>query len=382
MLTKSALIWQFVLLLLGVVVAPIAGAQVNNPPALTRDQIARLVDAALPAIIKPDNNVELVTQLFSATLGTPLSKSFNPAKAASDPAIFGRLPPTYAPDCQRFDTPTGNAAQGDCSASRGDPSGKDPYTLLAFSKNMGVGNIKFIKRAQEVNLDPMTLKGVTLPDQDAYNAALKFLGGTFGLPMNEIPVPPASTPTNALQVKNPIPVSTLTIGFSPNANRDPVGIQKVVTIQRGLFVGIKDPAGGPGLPYVPAPGRATVLLNDNGVQAALVSDWQELRVPPDAQSFASNAKSRGQLVEEMTDDLFTEAPESIAIIAVLIGLSSDWRGTFGYLVPAVQVFVAPLSGDLTPDELQKQLESKGPSTAGFVRQYALYRGAPGSNTQR
>jgi hypothetical protein len=382
MFRKHSVVWQAVSVLVAVAVAPTAYAQVIGPRPLTRDEIAKQVGASLPPIILPDGNSDLVMRLFSAKLGTPLSKSFNPAKAASDPAIFGRLPPAYAPDCQRFGTPTGDADQGDCRASRGDASGKGPYTLLSFSKNLGVGNIKFLKRAQEVDLDPSTLKSVTLPDADAYDHALKFLGGTFGVPLNEIPVPPAATPTNALRVQNPIPVSSLTIGFSPEANLKPVTIQKVVTIQRGLFVGIADPAGGPGLPYVPAPGKATVLLDDSGIQGALVSDWQELRRPPDADLFAKNAKTRQQLIDEISDDLFTEAPESIAIIAVLVGLASDWRGTFGYLVPAIQVFVAPLSGDLTPDELQKLIANQGPSTGGFVRQYPLYHGAPGSNLQR
>jgi hypothetical protein len=49
---------------------------------------------------------------------------------------------------------------------------------------------------------------------------------------------------------------------------------------------------------------------------------------------------------------------------------SDWRGSFGYLVPAVQVLVTPIKGDLTDAELAALFEQKV-GTAGFIKEYSL-----------
>lgn len=188
----------------------------------------------------------------------------------------------------------------------------------------------------------------------AYEKATSFLGSAFGLPLNELP------PTNA----DRLPVKDLTIGFDDKTGVPPVVIQKVVMLRRGLklptpFV---DPETKRTLTHVPAPGMARVALDANGnVVNAVVSNWLELRRDA-AHIDPKNAKSRDELVQEIARDLANDGGGAVGIIAILIGLSAENRGDYGYLLPAVQVFVNPGGRDTEPP---------GPTTGGIVREYSL-----------
>ena len=51
---------------------------------------------------------------------------------------------------------------------------------------------------------------------------------------------------------------------------------------------------------------------------------------------------------------------------MLIGLSSDFHGSFGELLPAVKVFVSPVGRD--PEEGAQSIQG---TTAGYVAEFAL-----------
>jgi hypothetical protein len=143
----------------------------------------------------------------------------------------------------------------------------------------------------------------------------------------------------------------------------PMVIQKLVSIPRGLRVDLQDPASGRSLPFVPAPGVAKVLFDASGIANVMLENWQELKVDPTLT--ARNAKSRNELITEIAQDLFADGGARIANVSAHIVYGSDWRGTFGYLVPAVRVYVAPASGNLNNDQLKQILHEKI-GTAGIV----------------
>jgi hypothetical protein len=152
-------------------------------------------------------------------------------------------------------------------------------------------------------------------------------------------------------------------------NINPIVIQKLVRIPRGLRVDLPpDPTSGRSLPYVPAPGVAKVLFDANGMAGMMVEDWQELRTDPTLN--AGNAKKRSDLVREIAEDLLADGGGRIANVSAHIVFGSDWRGTFGYLVPAVRVYVAPVVGTLNADQFD-EIERGKIGTAGIVREYAL-----------
>ncbi|MCW5624129.1 MAG: hypothetical protein KIT73_05350 [Burkholderiales bacterium] len=335
-----------------------ASAQTNSAPP-SKDELARLLTEVLPPVIGGDNS-ELVNILLKAKLGVPLSKSFDLARATQ--GVFGRTVPVFAPDCQRSGTPQGEPDAGDCVASRGDEGGAGAYTRLAFSKNLGVGNIRVLKRPAVQEQTPEDLKPVKLSDADAVLRARTFLAQTLGLPQEEMPVAPAGA-------KNPLPVRSLHIAFTADSKLPPVAIQKSVLIRRGFQIsGLKDPASGQDVPWIPGPGRAIVNLDDSGVMGAAVMDWQELRFDPNLDPRL--AKSRSELIAEIAEDLFNENDGRVVALSTMLVLSSDWRGSYGLLLPAVQVFVAPVRGDLSNEQVRALA---GQATAGFVREYALVK---------
>ncbi len=91
-------------------------------------------------------------------------------------------------------------------------------------------------------------------------------------------------------------VKTLTLaqnaaaGAGPRANES-IPFQKHVFIQRQAMVGVD------GLPYVRLPGRAVVLVDDGGVEGALVDGWGD--VAPDPRAKPEAALGRRALVDQM-----------------------------------------------------------------------------------
>ncbi len=120
------------------------------------------------------------------------------------------------------------------------------------------------------------------------------------------------------------------------------------------------------LTHVPLPGKAIVAVDDTGVAGAIVDGWQELRVDP--KMSADQAKSGDDLIDEIAEDLFNDGIRSVNRLNFHVAIASDWRGSFGLLLPAVQVDVSPVAHDLSEDQ-QKQLQ--GQATAGIVKEYSL-----------
>lgn len=329
----------------------------TDPRPPSRAELVKQIGDWLPGLIGSSNS-ELVDKLINAKMGSPLSRSFDAAKAVK--AVFGRTTPTYAPDCKQLFTPTGDIDPGECMATRGQRGGTGAFTRLSFSKHLGLGSIKYLKRPADGSVLPSNLKPVKLSDADAYAQALTFLQTNFGLPPEEIPQPPAGA-------KNPLPVKNLVLawGDKPGTGGS-VPVRKLVLVQRGFFVDIKGSGGQQDLPWVQGPGQARVLLDDTGIQQAVIRNWQELRANPAVDP--KNAKSRSELIEEIADDLLGENVVPIETMRFTIVLSGTPAGSFGLLLPAVRMTAAPV-----PNDLGEAGQASAVSTAGFVREYALVR---------
>jgi hypothetical protein len=363
MLTLHARLWHVVAAATVLTAAQAALAQedpIPDPKPPTREEIAGMLEKALPSIIGSDN-AGLVAKLLAPRLGKPLSQGFSAATATR--RVFGTAQPTLTPDCAVLLTPTGDPDPGECTAYRGAEAGGKGYTRLSYSKHMGLGTVKLLKRPTDVSVTPAGLKPVQLPDADAYARATNFLTSAFGLPGEEIPVPPEDA-------KNPYPVRSLSLGYGDvGRSKGSTAIRKVVTIQRGLFVDLRDRTGKSVLPWVQAPGRAIVVLDDGGIRQATVLRWSELR--PNPRTDAKLAKTRSALVEEMAEDLLHVNRAPIASLKAMIVItearvSSASQGTFGYLLPAVRLSVSPVPSALLEDDQAKQY-----STAGYLREYPL-----------
>lgn len=356
----SAKRWGALVALAAFAMPPAARAGDEPPPdprPPSRSELVQQIDAALPGMIASANS-ELVDKLIHAKMGSPLSRSFDAAKAVK--AIFGRTPPTFAPDCKQLFTPTGDVDTGACMATRGQRGGQGAFTRLGFSKHLGLGTIKYLKRSADGSVTPASLAPVKLTDSQAYAQALAFLQGTLGLPPEEVPQPPAGA-------KNPLPVRNLVLAWAdkPGAGGS-VAVQKVVLIQRGFFVDLKGSGGGRDLPWVQGPGQARVLLDDSGIQQAVIRGWQELRANPAVDP--KNAKTRSELVDEIANDLLGENVVPIASMRFTIALTGVPAGSFGLLLPAVRMTASPV-----PADLSEAGQAEAVSTAGFVREYALVK---------
>jgi hypothetical protein len=96
----------------------------------------------------------------------------------------------------------------------------------------------------------------------------------------------------------------------------------------------------------------------------MVRDWLELRRHPGIDP--ANAKSRSALIAEMAADLEAINKIPIAKMSTQVVISSVPMGTSALLLPAVQLFAAPIIRDPTEEEQQAAW-----STAAFVREYNL-----------
>lgn len=335
-------------------------------PALAQAREVRSLEAMkaavrenLPAFLsKPE---DVVGQLLNVPLATPLSRSFDQAKAID--AVFGDGSVAVATDCRRRATPAGEADQGDCVASNGRDAGKGAYSVLSFSKNMGNGNIKFLKRPLvDDALTPEKLPTAKLSDEAAMDRAMGFLQSAFGLALEEIPTPPEGA-------KGSLVRNLAIAGATPTGGAvNPLIIQKVVHLQRGfpLQVPFVDPATGQILSHVRGPGEVIVAVDDTGVVGATVDGWQELRKDP-AMS-AKNAKSLTSLIDEIAEDLFNNGVREFDQMRFHVHVGSDWRGGFGILLPAVSVALTTVPHELSEDQ-QAQLALR--STAGLITDYSL-----------
>ena len=149
------------------VLAQTTGGIIGSGP-LPPETISRFVDSALPPLLTQDNSA-LAKQLLSPTLAPTLPQTFSLTKAVG--ATFGRLPPTYASDCQRSVTDAKEPDQGECTLTNGSPDGAGQLIVFKFSKNLGVGNIRFFKRTPvNANITPDTLKRGGTPSSKIFRA--------------------------------------------------------------------------------------------------------------------------------------------------------------------------------------------------------------------
>lgn len=350
-----------------------AWAQSRDDVVLDIKQIEEIVAGAMPPVVQ-ESNTDLVKALSAAKLAPPLSQSFDLKRVQT--AVFGRNTAARAADCDRAKTPAGEADDGDCTLTRGTPEGNGAFVFLSVSKNLGNGNIKILKRPNgpaEGGLENWPKPAATkLTDAQALDAALAFATETLGLPKSELPVPPSS-PTAGFK----LPVRTLALGAGETEkSSEIIAVQKVVTLQRALEIpALKDPASGRSLTQVLAPGRAVLVLDDTGVQQVHVANWHELVANPKLDP--ALAKSRQQLVQEIAQDLLDEGLTNISSVKILIGLNDGYPNPDDpnspqcarcfVIDPSLIVSVTPVAKAQRPTSSQ--------STAGFVRQYSLLKGA-------
>lgn len=326
----------------------------------TEDEWKSMLDEALPKeVITEDYQKlqDLVRRLLSAKLGTPLSESFSQSTAIK--TIWPRGGYKMSSDCRTTTTSEGDIDPGECSVIQGTPSSAALFKELRYSKNMVLGNVSYLYRKALKEISPDSLSEIKMTDEEAYEKALSFLNKVFGLTMAEIPVAPKDA-------KVPLPVKTIAMGWGdPKGETGNVPVEKIVMLQRGLSVEFPEVYN-----WLPGPGRAMVILDDNGVKEAVIRNWVELKPHPNADP--QNAKTRFELLEEMTEDLFHYNKGPVSSVNIRIALSTvpsePSESGIGLMLPAIQVLVSPVPGELSEEE-----QAKVWTTAGFIREYSMVR---------
>lgn len=346
---------------LPLLVAPAAQAQSRQ------DDLQKRVAAALSAAM-PGGPGEIVGKLANLRPDGAISRNFNLGTVSQ--AVFRRTTPNVAPDCRQTQTPQKEPDEGLCTldaGARDDPTGA--YVMLAYSKNIGLGNVRYYRRpafkAGDETEPPAQLK---ISDDDAFKQALAF-AELVGVPKSEIPEFPAGAK---------LPVRTLGAGTeaSPGKEARRYELQKVVVLPRALVVpgGLgRDPATGRQLNHVLVPGQAMVAVNDTGVQFARVDGWSDAQMDPKLDP--KLVKSASALVNEITEDLYNEGVRRVGTLSILISLRKAYPNpddpnppicpVCGVLRPAVKVIVSqPAVERFTGSE-------KLVAAPGLVREYDL-----------
>lgn len=359
---------RFAALIAATLASTMALAQ-TPPRDPAKEELRAQIGAALTAVLG-DSSRAVVERLSEVKPDGAISRNFDAGKVSA--ALFGRLPRRVASDCQTTVTPTKEADTGQCIIDSGDrDSETGAYTALAFSKNIGIGQIEFVRRAA---FDP---KGEALPmpvrlsDAEAYAKALQFLE-LVGVPKSEIPELPKGVPP---------PVRSLVVGTVDEKGEpgSPIAIQKVVSVPRAFAVPklLTDPLTGKALDHVLAPGGALVAVGDGsvytGIQFASVEGWSDAQMDPKLDPRL--AKSTAALTEEITEDLYAEGVRKIGTLSVLIAFRRAYPNpddpnpplcpVCGLLLPAVQVIVSQLGADPT------ETSEKAFAAPGVVREYDL-----------
>ncbi|MEC9341352.1 MAG: hypothetical protein VX663_07715 [Pseudomonadota bacterium] len=365
-LPRIAQIVFFSSLVIGV---PVAVAEDPPPPddprPPSRDEVIALVERALPSLISEDNS-GLVKSLLAARLGKPVSENLNVVGSLRDARVFGpRSRPSFDEECSRGFTESGDPSPDPCYARLGEQAGKGAYREFSWSKHLGHGDVKFLRRDADGTVEPSDLKPVSLSDEAAYQTAMAFVVELMGVPPEEL-ISPDELPDGAS-----LPVRSLAIGsVNEKGEKSSVEAYKMVQLPRALKVDLVDPASGRALPRVPATGEAFVLMNDAGVWQAGVRRWRALspeQVDP------AQAKTRSELVNEIADAILTnESYSPIDFLGVKIGLMAGdptptQDGIVYPMLPAVEISAAVVPKDLSEEE-QNRL---GPNTAGFTQEFPL-----------
>ncbi len=344
-------------------------------PALVQAQTAdpkEVLHAAIAAKLRPllgDSAAGLVERLKGVKPDGAISRSFNPSVVSR--AVFGRSAANVAPDCSTTQTLAKEPDQSKCIIQVGTPdSPTGAYSMLSFSKNVGMGDITFLRRRAFDPASTVLPTPVKLTDAAAYDGALKFLA-LLGVPKSEIPVPP-------LGVKNPLPVRSLLVGSEQDPGKDAtrIAVQKVINFQRAFVVPgglFKDPATGIDLIHVLAPGEATVALDDSGVQLADLQGWSDAQM--DSNIDPALAKTTSELVDEITDDLYAEGVRKAGSLSILIALRRAYPNpddpnpplcpVCGVLRPALRVIIAQVGPGIAESSERNFI------APGVVREYDL-----------
>lgn len=342
----------------------LAGAQAADPKEQLRAAVAQQVRNLLG-----EGSGPVVERLMTVKPEPGLSRSFDAARVTS--ALFGRQAATFAPDCRSTSTSAKEADTGLCVVEAGNrDSDTGAFTLLAYSKNIGAGDLMFTRRAAFNPSSTSLPPSAKLSDSEAYGQALKFMD-LLGVPRSDIPVPPQG-------VKNPLPVRSLEVGAEDEKGGTGIRltVHKMVTLPRAFVVPgglLQDPASGLVLHHVLAPGQATVAVTDSGVQYARIDGWAD--APMDPKLNPRLAKSSAELVDEITNDLHGEGVRKVGKLSILISLRLAYPHpddpnpplcpVCGVLRPALQVAVsAPGVGRIDSSE-------RAFVPPGIVREYDL-----------
>ena len=342
----------------------LAGAQTADPKELLRAAVGQQVRTLLG-----DGSGAVVERLLQVKPEPGLASRFDAARVTS--GLFGRQAASFAPDCRTTTTAAGEPDTGLCLVEAGSrDSETGAYTVLAFAKNIGAGDLMFSRRAAFNPGAPTLPPSAKLSDSAAYEQALKFMD-LLGVPRSDIPQPPQG-------VKNPLPVRSLEAGVQDEkgGTATRVTLHKLVTLPRALPVPgglLQDPKSGVVLRHVLAPGLATVAVSDSGVQFARLDGWVD--APMDPKLDPRRAKSTDELINEIADDLYGEGVRKVGSLSILISLrqalpnpeddNSPQCKRCGVLRPALQVMVSlPGAGRIDSSE-------KSFIPPGLVREYDL-----------
>ena len=337
-----------------VALLPALVAAQTDPRAELRGAVSEQV-----SILLRDGSDGLVKKLSTARVGKPISQTWNVARAKS--LVFGRLSTRDAPDCLATSTPAKEPSMALCTMESGNSEDNNSeYRMLAFSRNIGAGEIQFSRRDRFTGELPKPLE---ISDAQAYEAALRFLEG-LGVAREEIPSPPQGAP---------LPVRTMTAGSADErgGNKTSLALQKVVSLPRAFFVpGGLVTIGNFTLFHVIAPGGALVASDARGVAFAQVDGWSDPQM-----DFRGKPKATADLINEITDDLWGEGVRKATTLSVLIALRKAYPNpddpnpplcpVCGVLRPALQVIVSHVGKG------RVESSEKAWVAPGVVREYDL-----------
>ncbi len=341
-----------------------AVAQTGNVPQDIRLAVER---ALLP--VTGQDATELVRRIGTVAPEEALSRNFVLADVVNN--LFVRGNATPAADCRVQTTAAGEPDTGRCTYAQGrlDDPGGGAYTALSFSRNLGQGDVRYVRRAAFVPGGTSNPQPVRLSDAQAYQLALQY-ARLLGVPGSEIPMPP-----NSARVQ--LPVRTLAVGAGDDqGNTLRVPLQKVVNLQRafrvpgGLFV---DGNTGVRVDHVLAPGSATLVLDDSGLQFARIDGWSDAQIDPQAST--ARVKSVASLVDEISADLFNEGIRQPGVVSVRVAMRRAYPHpedpnpppctVCGVLRPALLVTVAQVGSEPVATSARDFV------APGVVREYDL-----------
>lgn len=341
-----------------------AHAQTGQP----REDIRLAVERALVPLLGQDARA-MVQRLAQVRPEGAISQNFNLQQAVT--VLFPRVSVVAAPDCRVLNTATGEPDTSRCtySAGRLDDPGGGAYTGLSFSKNIAQGDVRFVRRPAFLVGGSAVPPPVRLSDADAYTRALQF-ATLLGVPASEIPTPPTLQSVR-------LPVRTLTAGAGDGSvNQVRIPLQKVVSLQRafrvpgGLYV---DPLTGVRVDHVLAPGNATLVMDDTGLQFARIDGWADAQFDP--QVNASRAKTVTALSAEIAEDLYNEGVRQPGQVSVMVALRRAQThpedpnpppcAVCGVLRPALRVTVSQVGSEPVPTNARSFV------APGVVREYDL-----------